>query len=191
MPAQPYHHPDLRTALVAASRVIVEEEGAEACTIARVARVCGVSVAAPYRHFASRRDLLGAVAGEGFVALREALEAAPADEDPAERLVSGGQAYVDFALAHPRLFELMFRAELRDRQSGVGPAALAALSALIAPLDLRVPHDVAVRAAWASAHGQAVLRIGGMLTLTREDSAARLREDLSVLVHGIAAGPRP
>lgn len=187
MPRKPYHHPDLKARLVTATRELVEDEGPEAVTLARVARACEVSVAAPYRHFAGKEALLGAVAGVGFAELREALVsgAAGGAGDPGERLVAAGVAYVEYATAHPHLFRLMFSAELRDRQTDVGPAALAALAALVEPLPLRVPADTAVRTTWALAHGFAILRIGGMLTFTREDSERRLREELRTLLTGI------
>lgn len=192
MPRKTYHHPDLKTHLIAATREIVEDEGPEAVTLARIAKICDVSVAAPYRHFPNKEALLGAVAGLGFAELRTALTSdarAGGGADAREQLVTAGLAYVGYAVAHPHLFRLMFSAELRDRQHAVGPAALAALAALIEPLDLRVPADVAVRATWALAHGLATLRIGGMLTFTREDSERSLREELDALLTGIEALP--
>jgi len=180
-----YHHGNLPRRLRTATRAVVEEEGPAAVTIARIARECGVSVAAPYRHFAGKEALLGAVAADGFDALREALTAADG-ATPTERLVAAGVAYVDFATTHPHLFELMFRAERRERQSAAGPPALEALATLVNDVPLRVPTDVAVRTTWGLAHGLAMLRIGGMLTFTREDTAERLRAELTALVEGIA-----
>lgn len=188
MPRKPYHHPDLAARLVAVTRGIVEAEGPEAVKLTRIAAACDVSVAAPYRHFADKEALLGAVADEGFTELRAALAGAAAGvADPRERLVAAGVAYVAYAAAHPHLFHLMFRADLRDRRADTGPAALAALAVLVEPLDLRVAADVAVRTTWALAHGLAMLRIGGMLTFTQEDSERRLRDELDALLTGVAA----
>lgn len=188
MPGKAYHHPDLRTHLITVTRDLIETEGSDAVTLARVAKSCDVSVAAPYRHFAGKEALLGAVAGEGFTELRSALlSGASVAGHPRERLVAAGVAYVDYATEHPHLFRLMFSADLRDRQTEVGTAAIAALASLVDPLELRVPADVAVRATWALAHGLALLRIGGMLTFTREDSERRLRDELSALLFGIEA----
>lgn len=186
MAGKPYHHGDLRTQLVAAARSLIEAEGPEAVTLARLAAACGVSVAAPYRHFAGKEALLGEVAGEGFAELGRALAAAAGSAGPpSERLVTAGMAYVDYATSHPGLFRLMFSARLRPRQAEHGPAALAVLGELVAPVAVGVPADVAVRAAWALAHGLATLRIGGMLAFTQEDTEQRLREELRSLLTGI------
>ncbi len=62
MARQSYHHGDLRNALVEAAIEIVGERGPDGLSVADAARRAGVSGAAPYRHFASRDDLLSAAA---------------------------------------------------------------------------------------------------------------------------------
>lgn len=73
MTGKPYHHGDQQRQLVEAARSLVEAEGSQAVRIARVAKACGVSVAAPHRHFADEEALLGAVAGAGFTELARVL----------------------------------------------------------------------------------------------------------------------
>ncbi|WP_420112160.1 TetR/AcrR family transcriptional regulator [Pseudactinotalea sp.] len=185
MPSKPYHHDHLRGELIRATRAVVERDGADAMTIAGVAAMCEVSVAAPYRHFAHRQALLGAVAAEGFHELRTALTlGAGASSEPAERLVASGVAYVDFALTHPHLFRLMFDADVRD-PAAAAPQALDGLAALIEPLDLAVTTETALRVTWALAHGIASLRIGGMRTFIENDSPERVRDELQTLLGGI------
>lgn len=179
-----YHHPELRADLLAATRALVESEGTQAVTIARVARACDVSVAAPYRHFANKAALLGAVAAEGYAALGAAMDAAARAGSPADRLVAAGVAYVGFATAHPDLFALMFDRDLRDSHPAAR-AVLEGLAALIDAQDLAVPPEVALRDTWALAHGLASLRIGGMASFTEDDSPARLERDLRGLLGGI------
>ncbi|QIK73655.1 TetR/AcrR family transcriptional regulator [Propioniciclava coleopterorum] len=180
-----YHRPELRADLLAATRALVEAEGTHAVTIARVARACDVSVAAPYRHFANKAALLGAVAADGYAALGSEMAAAAGRAgSPADRLVAAGVAYVGFAIAHPDLFALMFDRDLRDPHPAAH-AVLEGLAALIDSQDLAVPPEVALRDAWALAHGLATLRIGGMATFTRDDSPARLERDLRGLLSGI------
>lgn len=187
MPSKHYHHGDLRNELIESTRTLVEMEGSDGVTLARIAAACGVSVAAPYRHFASKEELLGEVAGRGFAELGEALAAAGRSPgEPRERLLNAGVAYVDYAVAHPNVFRLMFNAAVREPQSQIGPAALAQLVSLVEPVVSGVPTETAVRATWALAHGLATLRIGGMLTFTREDSERRLRQELDALLTGIA-----
>ena len=100
---RPYHHGDLRRHLVEAARAEVDEFGAEGVVLTRLASTCGVSVAAPYRHFVNRDALLAAVAAEGFVELGEALrEHAHTGERPRDRLVDAGVAYIRYAVARLR-----------------------------------------------------------------------------------------
>src|SRR5918992_5387296 len=68
-----YHHGDLRAALVESAIGILQRGGLEALTLRAVARAAGVSEAAPYRHFADRRQLVAGVAAEGFRAMQQAM----------------------------------------------------------------------------------------------------------------------
>ena len=63
---KPYHHGDLRAALVDAALSLVKEGGIEALGLRAAARRAGVTHAAPYRHFEDKTDLLAAVAQNGF-----------------------------------------------------------------------------------------------------------------------------
>jgi AcrR family transcriptional regulator len=106
---RPYHHGDLRRALVEAGRRLLEREGSAGLSLRAVAREAGVSAAAPYHHFKDRAALLYAVAHEGTVALHDAMRAAFDSSEPGqERIVAVGVAYVGFALANPVLYRLMF-----------------------------------------------------------------------------------
>src|ERR1700745_4165250 len=71
-----YHHGDLRAALIAAARQVLETARPEAITLKSLAHRLGVSQPAPYRHFANRDALLAAVAADGFERFRDALVAA-------------------------------------------------------------------------------------------------------------------
>src|ERR1700730_569414 len=62
----PYHHGDLRAALVKAATAEIERGGYEALSMRELAASLDVSRAAPYRHFADRKALLAALAAEGF-----------------------------------------------------------------------------------------------------------------------------
>lgn len=108
-PEASYHHGDLRTALIAAARHILETEGREALSLRAAARAAGVSQAAPYHHFASKEALLAGVAAQGFDELTEVMTRRMAKEiNPNARLNATGVGYVAFAVANPELFTLMF-----------------------------------------------------------------------------------
>src|SRR3984885_10199770 len=91
---RPYHHGDLRAALIRAAVQLVEQHGVKGLALSDAARLAGVSVAAPYRHFADKESLLAEIAAEGFGLFRDALARAtqnyPKDKD--RRVVEMGVA---------------------------------------------------------------------------------------------------
>src|SRR3954471_12975444 len=116
MPARrkrPYHHGDLRRTLLDTALKMVKEAGPGALSLRELARRAGVSHAAPYRHFASREALIGALAVEGFRGLGAEMQACAGDErDPMRRFRALGVAYVRYAVAHPGHFKVMFSSDL-------------------------------------------------------------------------------
>ena len=107
---QPYHHGDLRRALLDATLALAGERGAAGVTLREVARVAGVSQTAPYRHFPDKLAMLAAASEEGFALLNAALRAAlkASKSDPHAELLTLGASYVRFALDHAAHFRLMF-----------------------------------------------------------------------------------
>ena len=69
-----YHHGNLREALVQAALDMIGQRGLAGLAIAEIARVLGVSPAAPYRHFRDRSALIAAVARRGFERLTTDLD---------------------------------------------------------------------------------------------------------------------
>jgi AcrR family transcriptional regulator len=142
-----YHHGDLRAAVLAAARKMVEKEGLAGLSVREAARRAGVSHNAPYRHFADREALLAALVVEDFEQLSAALE------NRAGREL--GEAYVAFALQHPQRFRMMFS----------GPRANAELQARFADSFAHLGADAAAAgaAAWSLVHGLAMLILEGRL----------------------------
>src|SRR5271156_4459878 len=107
---RPYHHGDLRPALIEAALSLVEQHGVKGLALSDAAKQAGVSVAAPYRHFKDKEALLAEIAAEGFVMFRDALARAykTHPKDRVKRLVEMGMAYVDFALEHRSHFKVMW-----------------------------------------------------------------------------------
>jgi len=172
----PYHHGDLRNALLEAALVILEREGEAGLGLRDLARAVGVSPAAPYRHFDSRSALLEALAVTGFQRFTRAMEEVAAS-DPPDILAAMGKTYVLFALEHAALFRLMFSAQLRrDNRPGLRMAADAAFATLrrVTGGETRAGR-VAALAAWARVHGLAVLLLDGQI-------ATEAGEDLEALI---------
>lgn len=102
---KPYHHGDLRAALIDAAGTLLDAGGD--ISLREAARMAGVSPTAAYRHFADKDALLAALAVRGFQEFAKALGEASA-RDPGNELVARGRAYIRFALARPGRFRLMF-----------------------------------------------------------------------------------
>jgi len=93
--------------LIAARRVL-EHGGVETVSMRRVAKAVGITGMAIYRHYPDRRALLDAVATEGFNDLVGWLGKRRFTGDAETRLMKVLDVFVQFALEHPKLFELMF-----------------------------------------------------------------------------------
>jgi AcrR family transcriptional regulator len=165
--ARPYHHGDLRAALLAAAEAELAERGMEGFSLRSVAKRAGVSHAAPAHHFGDVQGLLTALAAEGFrqfLAAQAAREAV-AEKDPASQLVAAGLGYVDFAIARPALFRLLWQSERPNfSDADLGQAARAAYQHLVDQVMAtggRTAADEA--AAWAVSHGLADLLAAGRL----------------------------
>src|ERR1700736_6401701 len=92
---RPYHHGDLRRAIVTAALDILRETQSLEFSLRELARRAGVSHNAPYKHFADKRELLAAVSAAGFEALvkRMSGEAAKARR-PRAGLMAVLRAYI-------------------------------------------------------------------------------------------------
>jgi len=162
---RPYHHGDLRRALVEAARRILESDGPSALSLRAVAREAGVSPAAPYHHFKDKGELLDAVALVGWDMLGDAMNASKeVAPDVPSQITEIGVAYVRFAQQHPALYRVMYDCS-RDRDSlpeGMKDDVDSAYCLVretykraagpdVAELDV----ELATIAAWCAAHGLA------------------------------------
>jgi AcrR family transcriptional regulator len=127
-PSRPYHHGNLRQALLLAAEAGLEARGIQHLSLRELSRELGVSHASPQRHFATKQDLIDALAIMGFERLSSVVaKAAEARaQDFSARLAKAASAYVGFAHKHPALFALMFEAK---RRPGMLPELRAAVMA--------------------------------------------------------------
>lgn len=166
----PYHHGDLRQALLQATEELLESSGLENFTLREVARRVGVSHGAPAHHFGDARGLLSEFTAQSFndMAAEMGRRRARADADGFEQLVATGLAYVLYALAHRARFQLMFRSDRLDwTRESLASAGAKAYGHLVecttriasetgAP-DHRLQQKIAL--AWSTVHGFATLLI--------------------------------
>jgi AcrR family transcriptional regulator len=120
---QPYHHGDLRRALIETALQLVAEEQDWTFSLREVARRAGVSHRAPYNHFPEKLELLAAVAAVGFERLRDGMLRAMDGIDESEALlVAICRTYVLLGLENPALYRLMFGPALSASGSADRPA---------------------------------------------------------------------
>jgi AcrR family transcriptional regulator len=106
---QPYHHGDLRRAIVEAALEILLETQSLEFSLRELARRAGVSHNAPYKHFADKRELLAAVSAAGFEMLAKRMTSEIAVlRRPREQLFAMLRAYIDHGVENPALYSLMF-----------------------------------------------------------------------------------
>lgn len=173
----------LRLRLIEAAGALLDAEGEAGVTLRALAKATGVSAMAPYRHFADKAALLGAVAEAGFAALATALREADRAEPAKAALVAQGLAYFRFAQARPALFRLMFGGTaVCDAPPKDYGEAFAILSRRVASLATGAPGPATI-AAWGAVHGLATLALDGKLPA--EDAV--ITAAVALVADGIAA----
>ena len=170
-----YHHGDLRQTLMNNCLKLIEDKGVSGFTLREVARISGVSAAAPYHHFRNKTELLAAVAVMGFKMLDEAQRKASQQfSNPGHKLKALGKSYVMFAVNHKVYFHVMFRANNEPlwENAQVMNAAKHALSHLENTIRELYPEaekgssshfQAAVLTCWSIVHGLASLWVDGPL----------------------------
>ncbi len=154
---RPYHHGNLRAALVEAGHELADAGGPDAVTVREAARRVGVSAPAAYRHFADRHDFLVAVAQRCREDLARAMIAASdRHRDPFKRFEATGVAYVDFAVARPGAIATAFAAPGGPDDPDPYVVLVTSLDDLAAcgmlPADRREGAEIV---AWSMVHGLA------------------------------------
>jgi AcrR family transcriptional regulator len=176
---RPYHHGNLRTALLEQAERTIRERGVQELSLRELARELGVSHGAPRRHFSDRQALLDALAQTGFarlgVELRSAADGAGADFQARLRAVAA--AYVRFATDDTELLELMFAGKHREPSGALQEAAERAFSVLLELIDQGQANGALERGEpervglvlFATVQGIAALVTGGMVVPEQVD----------------------
>ena len=157
---RPYHHGDLRAAVLDAAVAAVAESGPAGLSLRDLARRAGVSHAAPAHHFGDKAGLLTVVAAQGYELLADALT----DARRTGEFLDVGVAYLRFAIDHRSHFEVMYRPDLyRPDDPAVQTGRQRCADALYGgagslPAAHRAPGSrIAGVAAWSFVHGFATL----------------------------------
>ncbi|WP_433859706.1 TetR/AcrR family transcriptional regulator [Streptomyces kronopolitis] len=168
--------------IVSTARELAESDGWDAVTTRRLADRIEYSQPVLYSHFRGKKEILGAVALEGFAELTYALRAAAA-KGPAgrARVAALARAYTGFATDNPALYDAMFSLDngLPFAEESTPAPLQDAFAALRDPLAEHAQPDepgLFVEAFWAALHGLVTLTRAGRLP------AERVSDRLALLV---------
>lgn len=178
---RPYHHGDLRRAIVRAALEILRETQSVEFSLRELARRAGVSHNAPYKHFAEKRELLAAVSTAGFEQLTQRMSnEVAAKRNARAQLFAMLRAYIQHGVENPALYRLMFGRYLSSADDGrpaIERAAAEKTKALLASvivdgaLGRAIPNTPrnergiagAILACWSLVHGLTMLLADGLV----------------------------
>jgi AcrR family transcriptional regulator len=198
---RPYHHGDLRRAIVRAALELLSETQSLEFSLRELARRAGVSHNAPYKHFADKGELLAAVSAAGFDALaKQANDDIARIASPRAQLFAMVRVYIRFGVENPALYRLMFGGYLSgpdESRPAIERAAAEKIKALfeaaivsgalgepVANTPRNVPRIAgAILACWSLMHGLTLLLADGLVGPS--DKSEKLCESL---VHGMIDG---
>lgn len=169
---------DTRSILVAVAAELLDQGGPAAVTLRDVGRRAGVSHNAPYKHFASKEDLLAAIASRELTRQSGAMNAIDPRRKPVETLRALMHGYIRWAEAYPARFKLTFGPWTHDSKE-LGEAAEHSRKSLVAIVKAaqasgELPRGNPERMTsllLALAHGAVDLALAGHLSATGKGSA--------------------
>jgi len=190
---------DTAQAILSAARLLLDEGGAEAVSMRKIAERVGVTAMAIYRHFPDREALLNALADQGFAELSKAQLTGIAPGPVLDRMAAGLEIFLDFGIDHPRLFELMFLSKRpgarqfpHDFEAGDSPTASLFADMVRQGMEeglFREGEDI-----WeitfetgALMQGMLMLYVGGRIDLDADGFRALVRRSMRRYVDGIRA----
>jgi AcrR family transcriptional regulator len=190
--------PTTSAKILAAARALFERDGADGVSMRRVAEAVGITPMAIYRHFPNRDALLKRISDDSFGEIARHWDAHRHGSDPISRLIATQRIYLDYALAHPHLFDHAFSARRDDARRYPED-----FHARLSPT-LNVVHDVVVDAQragllragdpwdiamslWAQAHGLIALYRAGRFSYDERRFRAFYEDSLGKLLDGLKA----
>jgi AcrR family transcriptional regulator len=176
---------------------ILEAEGPQAVSMRRVAKEVGITAMAIYHHFPSREALLNAVVDSEFQRLADFFNAPDGKRGIEAALIHLMDGYIDYALAHPRIFDYVFAAprpgarrfpdDFRARRSPTLNITAGVVSSWmkLGKLKRGDVWEIAMEL-WAHVHGYLALWRGGRFHLSEDELRKLLHRSLKRLLHGLA-----
>lgn len=168
----------------------------------RVARAIGITAMAIYHHFQSREALLREVVDGEFRAFLASVSEMPRQEAAEDQIAHALDAYLDYALARPQIFDYVFSKPREDarrypddfrarRSPTLNPLADAVTKWMDDGVIERDDVWEVTLELWAHAHGYVALYRAGRFSLSPEDFKALVHRSIRRLFHGLEARQGP
>ncbi|WP_399028308.1 TetR/AcrR family transcriptional regulator [Streptomyces sp. 15-116A] len=182
-----------RQRVVEAAADLLAREGRDAVTTRAVAAAAGTQPPAIYRLFGDKDGLLDAVVEHGYARFLAAKHRDTRPQDPVEDLRAGWDLAVEFGLANPELYALMYNDPRRGTTSAAFQAGMQILLGRIRRLAaggwLRVDEKLAAALIHATARGAVLTwlslpedqRDPALLTTLRESMVAAVTHERPVV----------
>ncbi len=146
-----------RARIIAVAAHLLAEGGREAISALAVSHAAGVQPPTVYRIFGDKQGLLNAVAVHGYMTYLDENSDLTSSADPVEDIRHGWDVHIEFGLAHPQIYSLIYG----QPDPGVTSPAVAAVATVIRRLmqriddagHLKVSVDLAVLLASAAGSG--------------------------------------
>ena len=177
---------------------LFDREGPDAVSMRRVAEAVGITPMAIYRHFPNREALLKQVSDDSFRKLAAEWQTRSQHTDITQRLMALLEPYLDYALAHPHLFDHSFSVRREDARrypedfrAGKSPTFNIGVEAIAEGMRQGVlrkddPWAVAMSAT-AHSHGLIALYRAGRFSYDEAQFRQFYLESLGRLINGIKA----
>jgi AcrR family transcriptional regulator len=163
----------------------------------RVAKQVGITPMAIYHYFPNREALLGAVVTSEFEKLVEFFTLPEGKRGFDAAMIHIMDGYIDYALAHPRIFDYVFSAprpgarrfpdEFRARQSPTLNLVFNVVSSWMKAGKLKRDDawEISMEL-WAHAHGYLALWRGGRFHLSEDEFRKLVHRSFRRLLYGLA-----
>lgn len=188
-----------RARILGAARAILYEKGYDAFSLRAVAKASGYSPSGLYEHFENKEAIRAALADDAWDQLGRHLNRATQNiDDPIERLIVGGEAYIEYANKNREDFLLIFSVLPCPRKSNDAHVPRGSgLAVLLRNVNLAAEHGLIraeseeqqiniVYALWAAAHGIAHLHTVHLAEFKANFKASN-RSVFEAIVKGYAA----
>ena len=177
---------------------ILEAEGPNAVSMRRVAKDAGITAMAIYHYFPSRETLLDAVVDSEFKKLVDFFGQPNGDRSFEGAMIHLLDGYIDYALAHPRIFDYVFAMprpgarrfpdDFRARRSPTLNITADIVSSRMELGQLKRDDvwEIAMEL-WAHVHGYVALWRAGRFHLSEDEFRKLVQRSLRRLLYGLAS----